>query len=247
MGKQNKKTDEQRAAIQSAQGFLSGLPADAPASVREYAAGRVVALEGMPARPGKPAKKLAAPAIVPAPSAAPPAPAASVDPLALERAKALIARNDELVKAALKAELIEKLRVVRAALTDKRPALAVLVARVRQRDADGDAMNHNLAWRRARISALHHERSSVFDFLPDDPDATSWAAEVSRLERECEEILASANALENPYQLKLAAVNLQAEIQQLEWTQTNILNRLNPVRGSAWGGRLVASELSGTF
>jgi hypothetical protein len=247
----------QVAALLTAQEFLSGLPADAPKAVRLYAESRVKALSGKKGRrkPTKAAKALPipAPAISPAPptrATIAPAPPAPVDALALARAKELVARNDELVKAALKAELVERLRSVRAQLAVKKPQLAVLVARIRQRDADGDSMDHNIAWRRARISALHHERSPVFDYLPGDPDATNWVAEVSRLEKECNAILATASALPNPYFLKSDAVNLQGEIQQLDWTQTNILNRLTNLEGrkfTTWGGRLVASELSGTF
>ena len=182
----------------------------------------------------------------PAPPPAPPAPP-TPDAFAMATARAVIAQADVAAAEVRKALLIEQLKAVRADLAVKRPILAVLASRIMGLRDAGQNLARAIEQRQERISALMAERPVVLDFIPSDPEAVAWRAAVEQRESEIAQLRAAGAALPNLYQLQLSAVTLQGEIQQLEWTQTNILNRLNPVRGSAWGGHLITGGVFTAF
>ena len=250
-----KPNDDAVTALLSAKNFLTALPSDAPAPVRQYAVSRVVALGGKPAKrraalrkPAKPKKFAPAPvARIPAPP--PPAPTAPPAPNALEvaRAKDVLTRVAQHEADARKAELLVQLRDVRAQLRAARPQLAVLASRVRSLQADGENLSRAISTREERISELYAAKPAVADFLPGDPEVLQWRLALEAKESELAQLRAAGAAMPNLYQLRLEGVELQQRVAALEYAETNILNRLSGVSGKAWGGRLVAGGISTAF
>jgi hypothetical protein len=259
---QKKNNPIQTAALLSAQEFLSGLPADAPAPVRQYAVGRVVALGGKPAksRPAKLTKKLAAPAPpTPAPpTPAPPTPAPAPAPIppapsafAVATARATIAQADAAVAAARKTELVAQLVEVRKLLSVKAPRLAALCINLLELQAQGANIDVAIVRRREKITELLATTPECASWLPNDPEVLAHRAQIARYEDEIAQLHAAGAALPIFEQEVLAAVILQDEVRRLHWTQGSIVNRLDALSGRKlipWGGKSVGEGgLFGAF
>jgi hypothetical protein len=241
----------QVAALLSAQEFLAGIPVDAPKAVVDYAAGRVVALGGKPAKPGKPAKKLVAPAPVPAPVPPTPAPIPPApNAFAVAAARAVIAHSDAAATAARKAELVAQLVEVRKLLAVKAPMLAAQRVNLLDLQAQGENIDRAVMRRREQISELLASAPEIAAYLPGDPEAVAHRMQINRYQEEIAQLRAAGAALPVLEIETLAAVTFQNEVRQLQWTQGQILNRLDALSGRVlhpWGGHLVTGGVFPAF
>lgn len=253
------RTPEQRAAIDTARQYLTASKEmGAPQAVLSYAAAQLRAALISKAAPAK-APQAAPPA--PPPPAPAPAPIdagkvgeirfTAVAPSAFEVAKAhsTLAEAEQAERAASKLILVDQLKTIRVELHALRPKLAALKINLLDMQGNADNVDRAIAVREERVSELMAARPAAADYLTaaEDADVAQWESAIQQKRGELAQLRAHIARLPNLYQERLAGVELSMRINNLQFAETSIINRLSGQSGKAWGGHLITGGVFTAF
>jgi hypothetical protein len=154
-------------------------------------------------------------------------------------ARALLAAAEAAQRDAHRAELIEQLRKVRAALLSESHNLEQMSQKVMKAQADLDNTRNQILVVVEAIGISAQQRPAIVEYLPGDPEAVAWSSKHSALEQEHARLLAVRRALPDVERMRIDGVNLAKRVQELMYAESSLLHQLD--------GSLAQWPVGGTF
>lgn len=155
---------------------------------------------------------------------------------AIEETRAQLAQLEAAEAADERQQLVDQLRAVRQDLQTKRRQFPKIKASFTAKSQDVDNARGAILRANADISDSLAERPRVADVLPDDPEVVAWRRRHTRLEAKRDELVAELKALPDPEPDRELAVQLNHDIIRLEYSEQNLMRRLDGGGFSPNGG-----------
>ena len=146
---------------------------------------------------------------------------------AIEETRAQLAQLEAAEAADERQRLTEQVQLVRDELRTKRKQFPKIKASFTAKSQDVDNARAAIIHANADISDSLAERPRVADVLPDDEEVVAWRKEHTRLEAKRAELVAELQALPDPEPSREEAVQLNHDIIRLEFSEQNLMRRLD--------------------
>jgi chromosome segregation ATPase len=146
---------------------------------------------------------------------------------AIEETRAQLAQLEAAEAADERQQLVDQLRAVRQDLQTKRRQFPKIKASFTAKSQDVDNARGAINRADDAISDSLAERPRVADVLPDDEEVVAWRKEHTRLEARRAELVTELQALPDPEPSREEAVQLNHDIIRLEFSEQNLMRRLD--------------------
>jgi hypothetical protein len=148
-------------------------------------------------------------------------------PISVTLARVALAEAEVTARAQRRAELIERLSKVRGELHTKSTELELKSRRVFEGQAALENVRGQLMAVLDTLGELEGAKPAVANYLPQDPATIQWQQKHDALVAEHSRLLAVRHGQPDVEVMRFDAVNLIKEVQQLMWSEAEILSQLD--------------------